>query len=122
MPLALAGPVDVTLDLVVVLLLSNVVQNAIIGEDNSLLGGLIGALVLVTFNAVLDHWSMHSPRVAWLLSGKATQVVADGVVDHAAANQASRFVSRQRTNNRRAAVFSRICKATGPKSIVVSRR
>ena len=32
-----------TFDLVVVLLLSNVVQNAIIGPDNSLLGGLIGA-------------------------------------------------------------------------------
>jgi uncharacterized membrane protein YcaP (DUF421 family) len=73
-----------SLDLVVVLLLSNVVQNAIIGEDNSLLGGLIGALVLVTFNAVLDHWSMHSPRVAWLFSGKATEVIAEGVVDHSA--------------------------------------
>ncbi|GAB3074912.1 DUF421 domain-containing protein [Pedococcus soli] len=71
-----------SLDLVVVLLLSNVVQNAIIGEDNSLVGGLIGAVVLVAFNAVLDHWSMRSPRLAWLLSGKATQVVTDGVVDH----------------------------------------
>jgi uncharacterized membrane protein YcaP (DUF421 family) len=70
-----------SLDLVVVLLLSNVVQNAIIGQDNSLLGGLIGAVVLVTFNAALDHWSMHSPRVSWLLSGRATQVVTDGVVD-----------------------------------------
>lgn len=73
-----------SLDLVVVLLLSNVVQNAIIGEDNSLVGGLVGAVVLVAFNAVLDHWSMHSPRVAWLLSGKATAVVTDGVVDHRA--------------------------------------
>src|SRR6478672_256276 len=71
-----------SLDLVVVLLLSNVVQNAIIGEDNSLVGGLIGAVVLVAFNAVLDHWSMRSPRLAWLLSGKATQVITDGVVDH----------------------------------------
>ncbi|WP_406832915.1 YetF domain-containing protein [Pedococcus sp. KACC 23699] len=70
-----------SLDLVVVLLLSNVVQNAIIGPDNSLLGGLIGAVVLVGFNAALDHWSMHSPRVAWILSGKATEVVTDGVVD-----------------------------------------
>ena len=38
-------------DLVVVLLLSNVVQNAIIGEDNSLVGGLLGAVVLVVVNA-----------------------------------------------------------------------
>ena len=33
-----------TFDLVVVLLLSNVVQNAIIGPDNSLIGGLLGAV------------------------------------------------------------------------------
>ena len=36
-----------SLDLVVILLLSNVVQNAIIGADNSLSGGLLGAVVLV---------------------------------------------------------------------------
>ena len=38
-------------DLVVLLLLSNTVQNAIIGNDNSLLGGLIGAAVLLVLNA-----------------------------------------------------------------------
>ena len=48
-------------DLVVVLLLSNVVQNAIIGEDNSLVGGLLGAVVLVVVNAGLDHWTLRSP-------------------------------------------------------------
>src|ERR1041384_3051083 len=40
-------------DLVVLLLLSNTVQNAIIGNDNSLVGGLFGALVLLMVNAVL---------------------------------------------------------------------
>jgi len=44
-----------SLDLVVVLLLSNVVQNAIIGPDNSLLGGLLGAAVLIGFNAIVDQ-------------------------------------------------------------------
>ena len=39
-----------TFDLVVLLLLSNVVQNAIIGPDNSLLGGLLGAVILVGLN------------------------------------------------------------------------
>ena len=62
-------------DLVVVLLLSNVVQNAIIGEDNSLVGGLLGAAVLVIVNAALDHWALRSPRVAWLLDGRPTVVV-----------------------------------------------
>src|SRR5256885_7444103 len=41
-----------TFDLVVMLLLSNVVQNAVIGADNSLLGGLLGAVVLIAANAV----------------------------------------------------------------------
>src|SRR6516165_7819495 len=44
-----------TLDLVVVLLLSNVVQNAIIGPDNSLLGGLEGAAILVLLSAFLGR-------------------------------------------------------------------
>ena len=65
-------------DLVVVLLLSNVVQNAIIGEDNSLVGGLLGAVVLVVVNAGLDHWTLRSPRLAWLLDGRPTEVVKDG--------------------------------------------
>src|SRR3982750_4344065 len=37
-------------DLVVLLSLSNTVQNAIIGDDNSVLGGLIGALALLIIN------------------------------------------------------------------------
>ncbi len=41
------------LDLVVLLLLSNTVQNAIIGNDNSLLGGLFGAALLLLFNWLL---------------------------------------------------------------------
>ena len=71
-------------DLVVVLLLSNVVQNAIIGQDNSLVGGLLGAAVLVIVNAALDHWALRSPRVAWLLDGRPTVVVEDWVLDRRA--------------------------------------
>ena len=55
--LRLAGKRDLaqlnSFDLIVMLLLSNVVQNAIIGPDNSLLGGLIGATVLIAANAFL---------------------------------------------------------------------
>ena len=47
-----------SLDLVVILLLSNVVQNAIIGPDNSVLGAMIGAVVLVGFNALLDRFAV----------------------------------------------------------------
>ena len=58
-----------SLDLVVVLLLSNVVQNAIIGNDNSVTGGVLGAVVLVGVNTLLDRWAMVDPRVAWLVGG-----------------------------------------------------
>lgn len=73
-----------SLDLVVVLLLSNVVQNAIIGPDNSLLGGLIGAVVLIGANDLLDRVGQRWPAARWLLEGRATRVIHDGVVDDAA--------------------------------------
>jgi uncharacterized membrane protein YcaP (DUF421 family) len=44
-------------------------------------GGLLGAAVLVVVNAALDHWALRSPRVAWLLDGRPTVVVQDGVLD-----------------------------------------
>jgi uncharacterized membrane protein YcaP (DUF421 family) len=71
-------------DLVVVLLLSNVVQNAIIGDDNTLTGGLMGAAALVLVNAGLDRWALVSPGLAWLLDGRPTEVVRDGLVNHRA--------------------------------------
>ena len=46
-------------DLVVLLLLSNTVQNAIIGNDNSLVGGIIGAAVLLIVNAVVVRLLYH---------------------------------------------------------------
>ena len=46
-------------DLVVLLLLSNTVQNAIIGNDNSLLGGIIGAAALLIINAVVVRLLYH---------------------------------------------------------------
>jgi uncharacterized membrane protein YcaP (DUF421 family) len=43
-------------DFVVVLLLSNVVQNAIIGPDDSLLGGAVGAVTLIVVNEIVARW------------------------------------------------------------------
>lgn len=56
-----------TLDFVVLFLLSNVVQNAIIGSDNSFSGGAIGAATLVGVNAAVNRVVVASPTVArWL--------------------------------------------------------
>ncbi len=73
-----------SLDLVVVLLLSNVVQNAIIGNDNSLAGGLLGAIVLLAVNAALERITQRFEVVGRLLEGSPTTLVTDGVVDDAA--------------------------------------
>ena len=48
-------------DFVVLLMLSNTVQNAIIGEDTSLVGGLVGALALLGVNALLVRHFYRGP-------------------------------------------------------------
>jgi len=70
-----------TFDLVVILLLSNVVQNAIIGPDNSLLGGLIGAAVLIGINNLVVRLTARNERLARWLDGTPTEFVHDGVYD-----------------------------------------
>jgi uncharacterized membrane protein YcaP (DUF421 family) len=65
-------------DFVVLFLLSNVVQNAIIGNDTSLLGGIIGAVTLVAVNAALNRWIASSDRAARVLEGKATTIIKNG--------------------------------------------
>lgn len=71
-------------DLLVVLLLSNVVQNAIIGNDNSLTGGLLGAAVLVGVNAVVVRGVAGAPRLHRWFEGSPTVLIRDGQVDQAA--------------------------------------
>ena len=73
-----------SLDLVVILLLSNVVQNAIIGPDNSVLGALVGAVVLIGFDLLLDLALQRSPWLRRLLEGRPVDLVTDGRPDHAA--------------------------------------
>lgn len=67
-----------TLDFVVIFLLSNVVQNAIIGNDLSVTGGAIGAAALVAINAGVNRLVAHSNLAARLLEGTPTTVIADG--------------------------------------------
>ncbi len=67
-------------DLIVMLLVSNVVQNAIIGPDNSVVGGLLGAAVLVGFNAVFERVATVPGRATRIFEGSATTLVADGQI------------------------------------------
>jgi uncharacterized membrane protein YcaP (DUF421 family) len=66
-------------DLVVLLLLSNTVQNAIIGPDNSLLGGLLGAAVLLAANYTTVRLGFQHPAPPpAALEGTPTTLVQDG--------------------------------------------
>jgi len=67
-----------TFDYIVIFLLSNVVQNAVIGNDNSVTGGVIGAATLVAINAAVNRWQLASPRAARVLEGTATPLIEDG--------------------------------------------
>jgi uncharacterized membrane protein YcaP (DUF421 family) len=68
-------------DLVVLLSLSNTVQNAMIGDDNSVSGGVIGALSLLTINWVLTRMLFRSPKLSTILEGRETVLIRHGVVD-----------------------------------------
>ncbi len=69
-------------DLVVLLLLSNVVQNAIIGDDLSLAGGLLGAAILVAANYVLVHFAFMSPRFGKAIQGGSVVVLRKLAITH----------------------------------------
>ena len=66
-------------DLVVLLLLSNTVQNAIIGNDNSLVGGLFGAFVLLLVNSVVVRTLYRAGKLD-ALEGKPDVLVRNGRV------------------------------------------
>ncbi|MEG9435806.1 DUF421 domain-containing protein [Edaphobacter sp. HDX4] len=71
-------------DLIVLLCLSNTVQNAIIGEDNSVTGGIIGVFSLLAINYLLSRLLFRMPKLNQALEGKETILILQGQVDWAA--------------------------------------
>ena len=67
-------------DLVVLLLISNAVQNAMVGPDTSLIGGILAAAVLLVINTVLARLRMRWPRLRRLIEGSPTLLVLHGEV------------------------------------------
>jgi uncharacterized membrane protein YcaP (DUF421 family) len=65
-------------DLVVLLSLSNTVQNAIIGDDTSLTGGLIGAFTLCAINYVVVRFMFRHRRLDQLIEGSPTVLIENG--------------------------------------------
>lgn len=68
-------------DLIVVVLLGTAVQNSLIGEDVSLLGGLILAGTLLTLNGIVGYISARSPSFDQLVEGHSIVLARSGTVD-----------------------------------------
>lgn len=67
-------------DLIVLLTISNILQNAMIGNDNSLGGGLIGALTLFILNGLIARVTFQFPWLARLLEGAPTTLIEKGKI------------------------------------------
>jgi uncharacterized membrane protein YcaP (DUF421 family) len=67
-------------DLVVLLTLSNTVQNAIIGDDNSVSGGVVGATSLLAVNYLVVRFLYKHRRLDQIVEGKADVLIENGKV------------------------------------------
>ena len=76
-------------DLVVLLSLSNTVQNAIIGDDNSVTGGIIGACGLLAINWMVVRLLFRSPSLTRVFEGRADVLICDGKIDKKALERES---------------------------------
>ncbi|MDO4228906.1 MAG: DUF421 domain-containing protein [Capnocytophaga sp.] len=68
-------------DIVLLLLISNAVQNAMVGENTSLEGGLLAAFVLFLVNLLLKKFMLHNAKIKQLVEGKPEILVRDGIAD-----------------------------------------
>ena len=67
-------------DFLIILLISNVVQNAIIGDDNSILGSFAGVITLLVLSFVLNKTTANSRKARQLLEGMPTLLIYHGQV------------------------------------------
>jgi uncharacterized membrane protein YcaP (DUF421 family) len=69
-------------DLIVLLTLSNTVQNAIIGNDNSVTGGIIGATTLLAVNYFVVRFLFKHPKLDRLVEGNSDALIEGGQIKH----------------------------------------
>lgn len=69
-------------DLVLLLVLSNAVQNSMNGGDNSVTGGMILAGTLVAINSFVGWLAYRNKSVEALIEGRPVILVHDGKIDH----------------------------------------
>lgn len=71
-------------DIVLLLLISNAVQNAMVGENTSLQGGIVAALVLFAANFIVKRLMFSNKSFASFMEADPVILVKDGVADHVA--------------------------------------
>jgi uncharacterized membrane protein YcaP (DUF421 family) len=69
-----------TFDLVLLLLIANALQNAMVGSDTSLIGGLLAAALLLVLDAILARLRLRSQRLRRLLEGSPTILISHGEI------------------------------------------
>ena len=67
-----------TFDLVLLLIIANAVQNAMVGPDTSLAGGLVAAGVLIGWHRVVDWLRLRSRGFAKVLAGEGIMLIHNG--------------------------------------------
>lgn len=67
-------------DLVLILLVSNAVQNAMVGSNISLPGGLVASGTLILLNYLISRFVLRHRRIGRLLAGQPTLLIHNGVV------------------------------------------
>src|SRR5262249_47243866 len=70
-------------DFALILLIANAVQNAMVGPDSSLVGGLAAAAVLLVLNFGLGHLAARNRRIEKMLRGQARILINRGLIDDA---------------------------------------
>ena len=70
-----------TSDLVLILLISNAVQNAMVGSDSSLGGGVIAALTLFIINYLFKLLMYKNQKVTQLIEGSHVMLIYKGVIN-----------------------------------------
>ncbi|HLJ57565.1 MAG TPA: YetF domain-containing protein [Chthonomonadaceae bacterium] len=67
-------------DLVLIIVLANAVQNAMVGNDNSLVGGLIAAATLLILNRIFTYAMARSQKLEKFMVGEPVLIVNDGEI------------------------------------------
>src|SRR4051812_37885570 len=75
-------------DLVLLLVLSNAVQNAMNGGDNSVSGGMLSATTLVAVNWLVGFITFRSKTIEGLIEGRPIILIHDGRIDRRAMRRA----------------------------------